>query len=222
MFIKVVHRNILTILLNNNFIFIPSFFWSMELPNWLHIGNWESPLLEGDFNPAYLLIDVQAVFLKKSHPKRRDTLIRSNEAMLRYAAQQRIPVVLIEYTPRVDGNTIQRLRSLWKVAPKKHLIIKEHDNSFTGTDLDNILCSESITHTILGGLNTPCCVKETAHDAKKRGYRLITAADLMSEQSWYQEKRLESLCWYQRAGTHFETHELLLDYVHRRLNRDAA
>lgn len=61
--------------------------------------------------------------------------------------------------------------------PGEWIIDKPGFGSFYATDLDLRLRARGITHLIIGGVTTQCCVQSTLREAVDRGYRCLTLAD---------------------------------------------
>lgn len=57
------------------------------------------------------------------------------------------------------------------------IIDKPGFGAFYATDLDLRLRTKGITHLIVGGVTTQCCVQSTLREAVDRGYRCLTLAD---------------------------------------------
>ena len=57
------------------------------------------------------------------------------------------------------------------------IIDKPGFGAFYATDLDLRLRAKGITHLIIGGVTTQCCVQSTLREAVDRGYRCLTLAD---------------------------------------------
>ncbi len=61
--------------------------------------------------------------------------------------------------------------------PGEWVIDKPGFGAFYATDLDLRLRARGITHLIIGGVTTQCCVQSTLREAVDRGYRCLTLAD---------------------------------------------
>lgn len=61
--------------------------------------------------------------------------------------------------------------------PGEWVIDKPGFGAFYATDLDLRLRVRGITHLIIGGVTTQCCVQSTLREAVDRGYRCLTLAD---------------------------------------------
>jgi len=61
--------------------------------------------------------------------------------------------------------------------PGEWIIDKPGFGAFYATDLDLRLRARGITHLIIGGVTTQCCVQSTLREAVDRGYRCLTLAD---------------------------------------------
>ena len=61
--------------------------------------------------------------------------------------------------------------------PGEWVIDKPGFGAFYATDLELRLQARGITHLIIGGVTTQCCVQSTLREAVDRGYRCLTLAD---------------------------------------------
>ncbi|MCC2112344.1 MAG: cysteine hydrolase [Hyphomicrobiales bacterium] len=61
--------------------------------------------------------------------------------------------------------------------PDETVLDKPSFGAFCTTDLDDILRSAGITHLVLAGVTTQCCVHSTLREAVDRGYWCLTVAD---------------------------------------------
>ena len=61
--------------------------------------------------------------------------------------------------------------------PDEPVIDKPGFGSFYRTDLDQILTRQKITHLVITGVTTQCCVHSTLREAVDRGYYCLTLAD---------------------------------------------
>ena len=61
--------------------------------------------------------------------------------------------------------------------PGEWIIDKPGFGAFYATDLELRLRARGITHLIIGGVTTQCCVQSTLREAVDRGYRCLTLAD---------------------------------------------
>lgn len=61
--------------------------------------------------------------------------------------------------------------------PGEWVIDKPGFGAFYATDLELRLRTRGITHLIIGGVTTQCCVQSTLREAVDRGYRCLTLSD---------------------------------------------
>ena len=61
--------------------------------------------------------------------------------------------------------------------PEEPVIDKPGFGSFYRTELDQILTRQNITHLIISGVTTQCCVHSTLREAVDRGFYCLTLAD---------------------------------------------
>jgi biuret amidohydrolase len=61
--------------------------------------------------------------------------------------------------------------------PGEHVVHKPGKGAFFATDLDHILRNHSITHLVITGVTTDCCVLTTRMEARDRGYHTLQLED---------------------------------------------
>lgn len=61
--------------------------------------------------------------------------------------------------------------------PGETIIDKSTFGAFTHTELDTILRGKGVTHVMICGVTTQCCVEGTLREAIDRGYFVLTLAD---------------------------------------------
>ncbi|MEI7466128.1 MAG: isochorismatase family cysteine hydrolase [Burkholderiales bacterium] len=71
--------------------------------------------------------------------------------------------------------------------PGEHIVDKPGYGAFHATDLQAILTAACITHLILFGVTTECCVFSTLREAVDRGYWCLTVRDCCAayDKSWH-------------------------------------
>lgn len=70
----------------------------------------------------------------------------------------------------------ETLDKLWPLDGEK-VVDKASFGAFTNTDLDKYLRSRGVTHVVIGGVTTQCCVEGTLREAVDRGYFVLTLED---------------------------------------------
>ncbi|MGI8559458.1 MAG: cysteine hydrolase family protein [Solirubrobacteraceae bacterium] len=61
--------------------------------------------------------------------------------------------------------------------PGEHVVQKPGKGAFFATDLDHILRNQGVTHLIITGVTTDCCVLATRMEARDRGYHTLQLED---------------------------------------------
>ena len=66
-----------------------------------------------------------------------------------------------------------------ELAPREgeHVVHKPGKGAFFATDLDHILRNNGITHLVITGVTTDCCVLSTRMEARDRGYHTVQIED---------------------------------------------
>lgn len=59
----------------------------------------------------------------------------------------------------------------------EHVVYKAGKGAFFATDLDHILRNRGITHLVITGVTTDCCVLATRMEARDRGYHTVQIED---------------------------------------------
>lgn len=133
---------------------------------------------------AVLLIDMQVLFLQDLHPWIRARLIRSQLKVLKECAKKDIPVVCLEYEGY--GPTHPSLLEALEKVPRTEFIRKDCNSGFRRTNLEQILKERFMSTTlVLMGVNASFCVLETAISARRKGFKLATAKDLIDNATYH-------------------------------------
>ena len=149
---------------------------------------------------AVLLIDMQEKFVGKLERGKKEQLVRAQSAVIRHCAAVDTPLIVLEYEKY--GPTIEELQAVIRNVPRVTVITKSKDNGFLGTDLHHTLDALGTQSFLITGINASCCVLETAHNAITKGYRILTAEDLIADSvslnnyysGWHPEN------WYRHNG----------------------
>ncbi|MEA2097834.1 MAG: isochorismatase family protein [Patescibacteria group bacterium] len=138
-----------------------------------------------------ILIDMQQIFLDGLKKKNRERIIANQIFIIRWCAQENIPVVVLEY--RGSGETIDVLAKELKKIEDLRIILKSYDNGFYYTELKDVLEERNAKNLFLMGINASACVKRTAIGAREEGFSIITSNDVIGGNnddnsiSWYVE-----------------------------------
>ncbi|MBH9551928.1 cysteine hydrolase family protein [Inhella gelatinilytica] len=131
---------------------------------------------------ALLVIDVQTGTFDGLHcapmpggPE----LIRACQRAIAWARQQALPVIWIQHHEpggAMDGMGFEIDARLQPLAHEKR-VTKRQPSAFEGTALGDNLVALGVTHPVLVGLQSDCCVRATAQAAQARGLNPIVVAD---------------------------------------------
>jgi len=157
-------------------------------------------------NPAVLVIDMQPVFTRFLAETDKDKIIPAQQSVLKYCADTGIPSVLVEYSG--NQRTIDAILNAWSGIPKRICIIKEDNDAFINTELDEILTGWNVKYLILMGINALGCVMDTALSAVE-SFGIGTSRDVIANAAPLQS----SLGWYQRNSDLFDTYEDMIGYI---------
>jgi len=159
-------------------------------------------------NLALVLIDMQDSFIHIEERK----IIPNQIAILRLCKRNHVPVVIVEYI--AEGRTVPRLLRETQKIPSDSLykIIKEYDSAFVKTKLEEILESLSAQYLLITGVKACACVHQTVSDAVAKGFKIISASDLIAGYcNNCSPKREES--WYKSTVIYFDNHKQILRQV---------
>ncbi|MFA6365368.1 MAG: cysteine hydrolase [Candidatus Paceibacterota bacterium] len=126
-------------------------------------------------NVAVLLIDMQEYFLDEAGKK---AIIPYQVAIIQECQDMGIPFIVLEYEDQ--GDTIPELQEKIEKLPNHHWIVKSNDSAFPGTNLDDLLKEQGVEKLLLMGVNACACVRDTARDAVRKGYEIITSDMLIA------------------------------------------
>src|SRR3989344_4109510 len=139
---------------------------------------------------AVITIDMQEEFLK-DFIGRQDVinfLIKQQVSVLEKAVEKNIPVVIVEsvhpYGERDYGETdFIIMDSVRNYAPtgNYYKAIKKILCAFEDENLDGWLKRKNVGELFLQGINASACVKTTARDAIKIGYKISSAEDVIAD-----------------------------------------
>lgn len=163
-----------------------------------------------DKHIAVLLIDMQKYFVAKLRPGSHRRMINQQVKVIEACIRFDIPLFIIEVSPERLGKTIAKLLRKVRRVPRSYFISKKHSSAFYNPtpDIEHLLQELEIKKLVVMGINADYCVKETAEDALKRGFEIISAADLISGQDHHSPDN--SRDWYEANGTFAESANALL------------
>lgn len=174
------------------------------------MAEWNGSLIEAmsklpEGSVGVLIIDEQDGF--DSPDDRRQQLLARQQTLIMAASRLGCRFWLVELDPSGNGNasaTILRLRALVG-ADRSSRIVKTKFNGFDGTTLDNELRQAHVTHVVVLGHQTNCCVMQTAiggfyerrrgtfvQGATGRGFKVLSSDQVLSgdEAIWKLEDRV--------------------------------
>lgn len=150
---------------------------------------------------AVLIVDMQSGFLENHTEEAQQNLISAQVKIISECAEQDVPVIVLEFDADHYGPTVPQIMNELKHVPRVSRLGKTWDDGFTNPDLHEALKALGIEKLVLMGINASYCVRATAKSAVRKGYRIFTADDLISDASHIPAGKSES--WYQVNGTFF-------------------
>ena len=160
-----------------------------------------------------MLMDMQDRFVKKLRLKEaeRIILISKQLTILGLCRQFNIPVIVSEIRKDLHGATIKILMDEAKKNTQFHLISKENNNGFSGTDLDPYLKSICGKKLFFMGINDYACIKHTAESSIKNGYEIMTSKDVISGPYYRVDDKIDQ--WFKSEGTCFGSIEEFMKFI---------
>lgn len=158
-------------------------------------------------SPALLLVDMQNEFV---HPQGKLFVPGAPETVPRLAAvlqafrQAGLPVIHVRREHRPDGSDVETVRreafrrlggfclpGSWgadfipELAPLsgERIVVKRGWSAFLGTELHGRLQELGVKTLVIGGTQTPNCVRATLYDATSLGYEVVLLGDGTSSAS---------------------------------------
>lgn len=152
-------------------------------------------------NTCLLIIDMQYDFLEESSPlfiKEGPAIISNLKELLALFREQNLPVVFVKRLHRRDASDVDKPRiqlfirsggfllegshgaeivSELKPLPDEIIITKKRWSAFFQTELDLLLRRKGIDNLIIGGVQTPNCIRATTTDAISLDYDVIVLTD---------------------------------------------
>ena len=151
-----------------------------------------------------IVIDVQAVLMKKMNQEVGKNVIQNIQTLLTFAKEMTIPILMTEQYPKGLGNTVPEIKM--KMGPV--LPIEKVSFSCCGVvtfkDKLNRLRRRQI---LLTGIETHVCILQTANDLIQEDYEVHVVADAVCSR-----KRLDwetGLRWMEKRGAMISTTEII-------------
>ncbi|MBI2103183.1 cysteine hydrolase [Candidatus Woesearchaeota archaeon] len=161
-------------------------------------------------NYAALLIDMQSGFLDNALEDTRKKLFFAQKQVLRFCAEENIPVVVLEYEGK--GKTVYDLQQKVDLVPTFLTLEKKSDDGFFRTSLDEQLHRWNATDLLVMGINASYCVLETCDSAVRKGYRLHTARDCIRNTCRCCPTKYD---WYEKHSKLYQDSSELIEIVRR-------
>lgn len=143
----------------------------------------ETPKNHNDL--AIIVIDMQKCFLHKINSNEKERLITAQQDVLRYAAEEDVPVAVLEYSlvgkPRRRRETIDPIASWIKKVPRHEYMWKDSNSGFKDTPLERQLRGWNKQTLLLTGVYGSACVYMTAMDGLDRDFVVLTDRKLISD-----------------------------------------
>jgi len=131
---------------------------------------------------ALIVIDIQQRFLKSSIKETsrnavEKNLILPNIKILKFCQEYNIPTIALQMDR--FGLTLGRVSSQIEKIPQHLYLVKKEMDGFSERALEEVLNKWGASKLCLTGLYAEFCVYETARTAKRKGYKVLTASDLI-------------------------------------------
>lgn len=136
--------------------------------------------------PALILIDIQKGFDDIAYwgGHRNNPDAETNAAkLLAFWRKHQLPVFHVQHCSTnpasrlAEGNVGNEFKDIVEPMPGEHIIRKQVNSAFIGTDLKERLDNEGITELVIVGLTTDHCVSTTTRMAGNFGFETYLVAD---------------------------------------------
>jgi nicotinamidase-related amidase len=144
-----------------------------------------------------VLIDMQEKFTLSLGPADKERIVAHQISVLQQCQRKTIPVIVLEYAN--SGATIGELEAeLGKLGPESVVrLTKNRDSGFCNPALEKTLNDMCARTLFLMGINADCCVRDTALDAIRLGYTILTSNSVIAS-AWVQTEKWSP--WYLANG----------------------
>jgi nicotinamidase-related amidase len=140
---------------------------------------------EASLPTALLIIDVQeAMFGPGQHPPvfRGDETVANIAALLAEARSAGARVIYIQHHDQADpalqpGQPGFAIRAAIAPEPGETVLVKRICDSFSGTNLEQVLREAGVEHLVTCGIQSDFCVDAAARGAMNRGFGVTLASD---------------------------------------------
>lgn len=157
--------------------------------------------------PALLILDMQKDLVY--HEKRRvkyTAIIPDMKEIIYNASVANIPIFYSKFVLEPHDIQFERFDEVYCVRGTEgceiidelkplsgHVVEKQKNSAFFGTDLDKMLQEKDVDTVIIMGIQTQICIMTTAADASFRDYKVIVVKDCVT--STREEKKEWALKW---------------------------
>lgn len=129
---------------------------------------------------ALVVIDVQNAVMADAWD--RDGVVRRTAALIARARSEGVPVTFVRHE---EPGSPDLTRDTWgwrfddRVAPLpgECVIDKQYPDAFANTMLADTLDAMDVTHLVIAGAQTDCCIQATVYRAVAEGWHVTLAAD---------------------------------------------
>ena len=158
-------------------------------------------LLKQEKQRAFLLIDMQPEFTSEPgfDAKRIRNVLAAQERVLKYCARYDCPVLVLEW--KGFQRTLPHLCSLLEDIPRRVYVKKERTDGFTNPQVGEQLREWQAHELYFMGTSAAYCVKDTAKQGLKNGFRIATATSVIAWEKLCSAQTV--LPWYKRNGVFF-------------------
>ncbi len=124
-----------------------------------------------------LVIDVQVDVMRHAHDS--SGVIRRIAGLVDRARSEGAPVVWVQH----DDEEMPRDSDEWQLVPElqpiegEPRVFKTFSDSFSGTDLEQVLKSLGATRIVMVGAQSDMCIRNTWHAALNRGFDTVLVED---------------------------------------------
>jgi nicotinamidase-related amidase len=126
-----------------------------------------------------IIVDMQSCFLSQILQRERLNLLSAHEKLLQVCKKRDYPVVALEYLG--GGRTIPELVHQIDQIPRHNFFLKTRDDGFfRNENLQLALEKWGLEYICISGIYADFCVLETARGAVRKGFKVITAKDLIA------------------------------------------
>ena len=142
-------------------------------------GRLEDILAQEKKKVGMLLIDVQEGLLSAENDSIANTKIKRMRELLLFGRANNYPLYTIELDPDEAGRTIPYLQNVLTGYSLARCITKNGPSAFRRTTLKQDLQDDQVKALVLMGLSMNYCVLDSARDARKHGFDVITSPSVM-------------------------------------------